>query len=134
MIRDPLHPGINMQSSILFSFLMVLTRHQYPSFLYCSLYTSYITNMENLFINQGLPFPFFSWLYWYIEKWYCKEILDAGHSTLYHQDLFSHSPYYLPYIAYTSSSENLLLDHVMIPQLIFFNILITCLLDIVLIM
>ena len=43
-------------------------------------------------------------------------------------------PYYLPYIAYTSSSENLLLDHVMIPQLIFFNILITCLLDIVLIM
>ena len=67
-------------SSILFSFLVVLARHQYPSSLYCSLYTSYITNMENLFINQGLPFPFFSWLYWYIEKWYCKEILDAGHS------------------------------------------------------
>ena len=50
------------------------------------------------------------------------------------QDLISNSPYYLPYNSYDVSSENLVLDQLIIPWLIFFSILITCLLDIVLIL
>ena len=50
------------------------------------------------------------------------------------QDLISNSPYYLPYSSYDVSSENLLLDQLIIPWLTFFSILITCLLDIVLIL
>ena len=49
------------------------------------------------------------------------------------QDLISNSPYYLPYNSYVSS-ENLVLDQLIIPWLTFFSILITCLLDIVLIL
>ena len=50
------------------------------------------------------------------------------------QDLISSSPYYLPYNSYDVSSENLVLDQLIIPWLTFFSILITCLLDIVLIL
>ena len=50
------------------------------------------------------------------------------------QDLISNSPYYLPYNSYDVSLENLVLDQLIIPWLIFFSILITYLLDIVLIL
>ena len=49
------------------------------------------------------------------------------------QDLISNSPYCLPYNSYNVRLENLELDQLIIPQFIFFFILITCLLDIVLI-
>ena len=49
------------------------------------------------------------------------------------QDLISNSPYCLSYNSYDVSSENLVLNHLIIPYLIFFFILITCLFDIVLI-
>ena len=45
---------------------------------------------------------------------------------------FSNSPYCLPYSSCDVSLENLVLDQLMIPQLMFFFILITCLLDIAL--
>ena len=41
------------------------------------------------------------------------------------QDLSSNSPYYLPYNSCDVSSENLVLDQLIIPKLIFFFILIT---------
>ena len=43
------------------------------------------------------------------------------------QDLISSSPYCLPYSSFNVSFENLVLDQSIIPQLIFFFILITCL-------
>ena len=49
-------------------------------------------------------------------------------------DLIGNSPYYLPYNSYNGSSENLVLDQLIIPWLIFFFLLITCLLNIVLIL
>ena len=49
-------------------------------------------------------------------------------------DLISNSPYCLPYGSYDVTSESLVLDQLIIPTLIFFYILITCLLDIVLIL
>ena len=45
--------------------------------------------------------------------------------------LLVNSPYCLSYNSYDVSLENLELDQQIIPQLIFFFILITCLLDIV---
>ena len=50
------------------------------------------------------------------------------------QDLMSSSPYCLPYSSFNVSFKNLVLDQSIIPQLIFFFILITCLVDIVLTM
>ena len=50
------------------------------------------------------------------------------------QDLISNSPYCLPYSSSDVSLENLVWDQLIIPLLIFFFILITCLLDIVLIL
>ena len=50
------------------------------------------------------------------------------------QDLISNSPYCLPYSSCDVNLENLSLDQFVIPWLIFFFILITCLLDIVLIL
>ena len=50
------------------------------------------------------------------------------------QDLMSSSLYCLPYSSFNVSFENLVLDQSIIPQLIFFFILITCLVDIVLTM
>ena len=47
------------------------------------------------------------------------------------QGLISNSPYYLPYSSCNVSLENLVLDQLIIPLLIFFFILIICLLDIV---
>ena len=49
------------------------------------------------------------------------------------QDLISNSPYCLPNNSYDVSSENVVLNHLVILYLIFFFILITCLFDIVLI-
>ena len=49
-------------------------------------------------------------------------------------DLISNSPYYLPYSFGDVSSENLVLDQLIIPKLIFFFTLITCLLDFILIL
>ena len=51
--------------------------------------------------------------------------------TLYSQDVISNSPNCLAYNLYNGILENLELDQTIIPQLIFFFILITCLLDIV---
>ena len=50
------------------------------------------------------------------------------------QDFISNSPYCLPYSSYDVNLENLVLDQPIIPQLIVYFILITCLLDIVLIL
>ena len=50
------------------------------------------------------------------------------------QDLISNSPYCQPYSSCDVSLENLVLDQLIIPQLIFFSILITCLLDFILIL
>ena len=49
-------------------------------------------------------------------------------------DLISNSPYCLPYSFGDVSSENLVLDQLIIPKLIFFFTLITCLLDFILIL
>ena len=58
-------------------------------------------------------------------------ILKPFHS----QDLISNSPFCLPYNSYDVSSDNLVLDQLLIPGplLTFVFFLITCLLDIVLI-
>ena len=53
--------------------------------------------------------------------------------TLQLPDQICHSPYCQPYNSYNVRSENLVLDQLIIPKLIFFFILITCLVDIVLI-
>ena len=50
------------------------------------------------------------------------------------QDLFSNSPYCLPYSSCDASLENLVLEQLIIPSLVFFVMLITCVLDIVLIL
>ena len=50
------------------------------------------------------------------------------------QDLFSNSPYYLPYNSYDVSSENLVLDQLILCLMISLFIVITCLADIVLIL
>ena len=52
--------------------------------------------------------------------------------TLQLPDQISHSPYCQPYNPYNVSSENLVLDQLIIPKLIFFFILITYLVDIAL--
>ena len=49
----------------------------------------------------------------------------------YSQDLYSNSPYCLPYNSCDIGWENLVLDQLIIPRLIFVFILITCLHDIV---
>ena len=54
--------------------------------------------------------------------------------TFHSKDLISNSPYCLPYNSYDVSLENLVLKQLIIPLLIFFFILITSLLDIVLIL
>ena len=50
------------------------------------------------------------------------------------KDKIGNSPYCQPYNSYDVSSENLVLVQLIIPKLIFFFILITCLVDIVLIL
>ena len=54
--------------------------------------------------------------------------------TFHSKDLIGNSPYCLPYNSYDVSLENLVLEQLIIPLLIFFFILITSLLDIVLIL
>ena len=54
--------------------------------------------------------------------------------TLKLSDQICNSPYCQPYSSYSVSSENVVLDQLILPKLIFFSILITCLLDIVLIL
>ena len=54
--------------------------------------------------------------------------------TLKLSDQICNSPYCQPYSSYNVSSENVVLDQLILPKLIFFFILITCLLDIVLIL
>ena len=50
------------------------------------------------------------------------------------QDLITHSPYCLQYNLCGVSLENLVLDQLIIPKSMFFFFLITCLLDIVLVL
>ena len=57
-----------------------------------------------------------------------------GFLPFHSQDLISNSPFCLPYNSYDISQENLGLDQPMISWLIFFFILLTYLLDIVLIL
>ena len=54
--------------------------------------------------------------------------------TLKHPDQIFNSPYCQPYNSYNVSSENLVLNQLIIPKFIFFFILITYLVDIVLIL
>ena len=54
--------------------------------------------------------------------------------TFHSKDLICNFPYCLPYNSYDVSLENLVLEQLIIPLLIFFFILITSLLDIVLIL
>ena len=58
-------------------------------------------------------------------------MVTIGTKSFNSQDLTSNSPYYLLNSSCDVSLEDLVLDHLIIPQLIFFFILITCLLDIV---
>ena len=60
-------------------------------------------------------------------------LLILESSTLYLPDQICNSPYCQPYNSYDVRSENLVLDQLIIPKLIFFFILITYLFDIVLI-
>ena len=50
------------------------------------------------------------------------------------QDVIIYSPYCLPYHSYYVCSENMVMDQLIMPSSTFFFILITCLLDIVLIL
>ena len=59
---------------------------------------------------------------------------DVHILTLKLPDQICNSPYFQPYNSYNFSSENLVLDQLIIPKLIFFFILITYLVDIVLIL
>ena len=49
----------------------------------------------------------------------------------YSKDLINNPPYCLPYNYYDINLENLVMDQLVILSLIFFFILITCLLDII---
>ena len=60
--------------------------------------------------------------------------LVRSHSDTVTNPLTSNSPYCQPNNSYNVSSENLALDQPIIPKFIFFFILITCLVDIVLIL
>ena len=60
--------------------------------------------------------------------------LVRSHSDTVINPLTSNSPYCQPNNSYNVSSENLVLDQPIIPKFIFFFILITCLVDIVLIL
>ena len=53
-------------------------------------------------------------------------------SCFHSQDLISNSPYCVALNSYYFSLDSLVLDQLMIPELMFFSILITCLLDTVL--
>ena len=64
-----------------------------------------------------------------MEKYYVRLLL-----TLSLPDQVCNSPYCQPYNSYDVSSENLVLDQLIIPNLIVFFIRITCLVDIVLIL
>ena len=59
---------------------------------------------------------------------YLKICLKSFHS----QDGISNSCYSLPYNSFVVNLENLVLDQLIIPQVIFFSILITFLVDVVL--
>ena len=59
---------------------------------------------------------------------------DLGLLTLYLPDQICNSHYCQPCNSYNVSSENLVLDQLIIPEFIFFSILITYLVDIVLIL
>ena len=60
--------------------------------------------------------------------------LVRSHSDTVINPLTSNSPYCQPNNSYNVSSENLALDQPIIPKFIFFFILVTCLIDIVLIL
>ena len=82
---------------------------------------------QKLEINRGVLLMFKQFWKDYSSNTFI--ILKPFHS----QDLISNSPFCLPYNSYDVSSENLLLDQLLIPWLTFVFFLITCLLDIVLI-
>ena len=63
-----------------------------------------------------------------------KNLVIVYFITFHSKDLTSNSPYCLPHNTHDVSSENLVLDQLINPWLIFFFILITCLLDIVLLL
>ena len=63
-----------------------------------------------------------------------KCVKNSRHLTLTLPDLIINSPYYLSYKSCDVSSENFVLDQLVIPRLIFFFILINCLQDNVLIL
>ena len=60
--------------------------------------------------------------------------LHSNFCTSLHVEICEISPYCQSYNSYNVNSENLVLDRLIIPKLILFFILITCLLDIVLIL
>ena len=70
----------------------------------------------------------------FIPLWFVCTTLHCIILTLYSQDLISNSLLFLPYSSCDVSLKNLVLDQLIIPSLIFFYILITCLLDIVLLL
>ena len=63
-----------------------------------------------------------------------NKIIKVIASTLSLPDHICNSPYCQPYNSYNVSSENLELDHLIIPKLIFFFILIIYLVDILFIL
>ena len=80
----------------------------------------------------------FSYQFFYI-TFFCiyhliLKLRETNHKPFNSQDLFNNAPYSLPYSFCDVRLENLVLDQLIIPLLIFFYILITCLLDIELIL
>ena len=109
---------------------------------YCLPYNLCDVSFENLKLDQPMIPP----IYIFFNSHYLSALYHAnsvrrnsvlvtsGTYPFNSQDLTSNSPYYLPYSSFDVSLEDLVLDHFIISQLIFFFILITCLLDIVLIL
>ena len=109
---------------------------------YCLPYNLCNVSLENLKLDQPIiPLLIFFLNSCYLSALYHTNnvrrnsvLVTSGTKSFNSQDLTSNFPYYLLNSSCDVSLEDLVLDHLIIPQLIFFFILITCLLDIVLIL
>ena len=105
--------------------------------VYQILLPKYFGNLvKNLSLNGGKNVKLFSFYHLGNDekkKQANQALRRKVNQSFYFQDLISNSPYCLPYNSHDVDSENLVLDQLIISKLIFFFILITCLLDIVLI-